>query len=226
MLIILKRKNFCIMKKLLAVAILLIPSLIVNAQGIGELAPEKESEVFPDNVLGLDIMFSEGGIGFGGFYRRQFSSSITGFVDLSVSEAKDEREFEYVDYFGQSYTLGKKNRVFLVPLNFGLQYRLFKSVIHDNLRPYLNAGIGPSLVITTPYNKEFFDAFGDAQTKFTLGGYIGFGANFGLDKSSLIGINFRYYVIRFFDEGVESLAGKFRKDIGGFFLTINLGIMY
>lgn len=226
MLIILKRKNFCIMKKLLAVAILLIPSLIVNAQGIGELAPEKESEVFPDNVLGLDIMFSEGGIGFGGFYRRQFSSNITGFVDLSISEAKDEREFEYVDYFGQSYTLGKKNRVFLVPLNFGLQYRLFKSVIHDNLRPYLNAGIGPSLVITTPYNKEFFDAFGDAQTKFTLGGYIGFGANFGLDKSSLIGINFRYYVIRFFDEGVESLAGKFRKDIGGFFLTINLGIMY
>lgn len=214
------------MKKLLAVAILLIPFLIVNAQGIGELAPEKEPEAFPDNTLGLDIMFGEGGIGFGGFYRRQFSNNFTGFVDLSISEAKDPREFEYVDYFGQTYTLGKKNRVFLIPVNFGFQYRLFKRVIHDNLRPYINAGIGPSIVITTPYEQEFFDAFGDAQTKLTLGGYIGFGANFGLDKSSLIGINFRYYVVRFFDKGVESLAGKFKKDIGGFFLTINLGLMY
>jgi hypothetical protein len=225
-LIILKRKKFCLMKKLLSIAILLIPSLIVNAQGIGELVPEKEPEVFPDNVLGLDIMFSDGGVGFGGFYRRQFTNSVTGFVDISISEVKDEREFEYIDYFGQTYTIGKKNRVFLVPLNFGLQYRLFERVIHDNLRPYVNAGLGPSMVITTPYEKEFFNAFGDAETKFTIGGYVGFGANFGLDKSSLIGINFRYYIIRFFDDGVESLAGKFKKEIGGFFLTINLGIMY
>lgn len=129
------------MKKLFLTAILLIPSLIVNAQGIGELAPEKEAEVFPDNVLGLDIMFSDGGFGFGGFYRRQFSNTVTGFVDISMSEAKDEREFTYTyqDIYGyiDTYTLGKVNRVFLVPINFGLQYRLFEKVIYDNLRPYI-----------------------------------------------------------------------------------------
>ena len=226
MLSILKWKKNNFMKKLLLTAILLIPSLIVNAQGIGELAPEKEIEVFPDNALGLDIMFSDGGIGLGGFYRRQFSNTFTGFVDISISEAKDEREFEYIDYFGQTYTIGKKNRVFLVPINFGLQYRLFEKVIYDNLRPYINAGVGPSMVLTTPYEREFFNAFGYAETKFTVGGYVGFGANFGLDKSSLVGINLRYYVVHFFDEGVESLAGRFKKDIGGVYLTINLGIMY
>ena len=218
------------MKKLLVAVILLIPSLIVNAQGIGEMAPEKKPMDFPDNILGLDIMFSDGGFGLGGFYRRQLSNTLTGFVDISVSEAKDEREFTYTytDFYGyiDTYTLGKVNRVFLVPVNFGLQYRLFESVISDNLRPYINAGVGPSIAVTTPYDKEFFKAFGFARTKYAVGGYIGFGANFGLDKSNLVGINLRYYVNHFFDEGVESIEGRFNKDITGFYLTINFGIMY
>ncbi len=215
------------MKKLLFTVIIIIPFLNVNAQEIGEMAPDKKPEVFPNNALGLDIIFSEGGFGFGGFYRRQFSQVITAFADFSFSEAKNEREFEYYDYFtNQTYTVGKKNRVFLIPVDFGVQYRLFENIISDNLRPYINAGVGPSLVLTTPYDKEFFNAFGYSQLKIASGGYIGLGANFGLDKSSLAGINIRYYIIQFFDKGVESLTGNFQKTLGGLFLTINIGMMY
>lgn len=215
------------MKKLLLAAIIIIPLLNVNAQEIGEIAPEKKPEVFPNNALGLDIIFSEGGFGLGGFYRRQFSQTITGFTDFSLSEAKDEREFQYYDYYtDQTYTVGKKNRVFLIPVNFGVQYRLFENVIYDNLRPYINVGVGPTMVLTTPYEREFFKAFGHANLKVATGGYVGIGANFGLDKNSLAGINIRYYVIRFFDKGVESLTGKFEKTLGGLFLTINIGMMY
>jgi hypothetical protein len=214
------------MKTLIFAAILLIPFLNVNAQGIGELAPEKPPEVFPKNAFGMDIMFSEGGIGLGTFYRRQLSQNFTLFGDFSISESKDEKEFEYIDYFGNTFTVGKKNRVFLLPLNFGMQHRLFSDVIYDNLRPYINMGVGPTLAVTTPYEEEFFNAFGKAQTKFALGGYVGLGANFGLDKSSLIGINLRYYIVHFFDDGVESLHGRFRNNIGGFYLTINIGMMY
>ncbi len=216
------------MKKLLLTVILIIPALIINAQEIGEIAPEQEPEVFPDNALGLDVMFGEGGIGFGGFYRHQFSNKFTGFVDFSISEIKEDNEFQYYDpYYGSPLPIpGKKNRIFLIPVNVGFQYRLFEKLIHDNLRPYINAGVGPSIVVTTPYEREFFNAFGYADTKFAAGGYVGFGANFGLDKSSLVGINLRYYIAHFFDEGVESFYGKFNKDVGGFYLTINLGIMY
>ena len=215
------------MKNLLFTVILLIPFLIVNAQEIGELAPEKEPLIFPNNALGLDVMFGEGGVGFGGFYRRQFNHNLTGFADFSISEIKEDNEFQYYDYFGNPVPVsGKKNRVFVIPFNFGIQYRLFEKIIHDNLRPYINAGVGPSMVITTPYEREFFNAFGYAKTKFAAGGYFGFGANFGIDKSSLVGINLRYYVAHFFDKGVESLEGRFKKDISGFYLTINLGFMY
>lgn len=216
------------MKKSLLSLCIAIPMFSLNAQGIGELAEEVEPKVFPNNSFGLDIMFSEGGIGMGLFYRRQLSQKLTVFSDFSISEAKDEQEIEYVEpyYPYQTITYGKKNRIFLLPLNFGMQYRLFENVLSDNLRPYFNFAVGPTMVVTTPYDREFFNAFGKAQSKFALGGYIGFGGNFGLDNSSLIGLNIRYYIIKLFDDGVESLYGKYKKDLGGVFLTINIGMMY
>ena len=214
------------MKTLLLTAILLIPFLNVNAQGIGKLVPPKPPEKFPNNAWGVDVMFSEGGFGFGTFYRKQLSDVVTAFTDISFSEAQDPREFTFVDYFGNTYVAGKVNRAYLIPLNFGIQYRLFENVIADNLRPYLNFGIGPSLVLVDPYNQEFFTAFKFAHANYTLGGYIGFGANFGIDKNNLVGINLRYYVIHMFNQGVELLQGKFDKDLGGFFITLNLGTMY
>ena len=112
-----------------------------------------------------------------------------------------------------------------------MQYRLFENVIFDNLRPYIDAAIGPAMVVTTPYAREFFNAFSKAQARYTLGGYIGIGANFGLDKSSLVGLNLRYYIIHFFDQGIEIMDptytnGRLENDLGGIFITLNIGMMY
>ena len=214
------------MQRILNTLIIVLFPFVIFGQEIGKIVPPDPPDTFPPNALGLDLMIGESGFGLGGFYRHQTSNKLTWFVDLSISEAKDEREFEYIDIFGNTYTYGKKNRIFQFPINFGLQYRLFEYQLEDNLRPYINAGVGPTLVITTPYSKEYFNAFGDAKFYLAAGGYLGFGANFGLDKSNLIGLNFRYYLINFFNKGVESLQGKYNKTIGGFFVTINFGFMY
>jgi hypothetical protein len=214
------------MKYLIIAAILIIPSLNIKAQGIGEMAPEKAPIIFPKNAFGMDLMFSEGGFGLGTFYRREIAGDVTVFTDFSISEAKDPQEFTYVDYYGNTYTPNKVNRAFILPINFGMQYRLFEKVIFDNLRPYINAAVGPSIVVTTPYDREFFNAFGKAHARYTLGGYVGLGANFGLDKSSLVGLNVRYYVIHFFNQGVEILSGRLENDLGGVFITLNIGMMY
>jgi hypothetical protein len=219
------------MKYLIIAAIIIISCINIKAQGIGELAPDKVPIIFPKNAFGMDLMFSEGGFGVGAFYRRTVIDDITLFTDFSISEAKDPQEFTYIDYFGQTQTPGKINRAFILPLNFGMQYRLFENVIFDNLRPYIDAAIGPSMVVTTPYAMEFFSAFRKAQTRYTLGGYFGIGANFGLDKSSLVGLNLRYYIIHFFNQGIEILDtnltnGRLENDLGGIFITLNIGLMY
>lgn len=205
---------------------MLVLSSSIFSQGIGELAPEKESIKFPDNAWGIDLMFGEGGFGMGTFYRKSLQDNFTFFIDFSMSEVKDEREVEYVDIWGRPFTLNKKNRVFILPLNLGVHYRLFSKDLTDNLRPYLNLGVGPVMVVTTPYEEEFFKSFGKARGYYTAGGYIGFGANFGINQETLIGINIRYYIVHFFNEGVESMYDRFKKDLGGFYLTINFGSMY
>ncbi len=212
--------------KALMILLLIVPFGLSSAQKIGELAPERPPEIFPNNAWGVDVMFTEGGFGLGTFLRKSLGTDLTGFIDFSISETKDEREVTYIDYFGNTFTPDKVNRSFQLPINFGVQYRLFSESLTENLRPYLTAGVGPTLIITTPYNKEFFNAFGSAQTKYAIGGYVGFGANMGVSKSNLIGLNVRYYYTYVLGDGIENITNIFRKNFGQFALTLTVGIMY
>ncbi len=214
------------MKKIIYI-LLIIPLLSLSAQKIGRIAEEKPHLKLPDNAAGFDLMIGEGGFGFGGFYKHNYSNTITGFIDLSVSESKNERELERYDIFGYPLPIiGKKNRVFVLPLTFGLQYRMFYDSLTDNLRPYIAGGVGPTLFITTPAIKEFFNSFGDARAHYGFGGYVGLGANFGLNSTNLTGINIRYYITQLFNNGVEQYYGDFKKTISFVSLTINIGFMY
>lgn len=213
--------------KRLSLMLLLATLSSLFGQKIGEFAAEKPNMELPNNALGIDLMIGEGGFGFGGFYRYNYTNTFTGFVDFSISESKHEREIERYDIFGYPLPIyGKKNRVFLLPLNFGVQYRLFYESLTDNLRPYLSLGVGPTMFVTTPAQEEFFKSFGKAKALYGAGGYIGLGANFGISSTNLTGINIRYYVLQLFDDGVEQYFGDFKKTIEHVSLTINIGIMY
>lgn len=213
-------------KILLLVLVFTFVSNVSYSQGLGKIVDEQEIIRFPSNMLGVDIMFGEGGFGLGAFYRKKLSRTFTVFTDLSVSGTKDGEEVEYMTWWGEVIVPGKVNRILLVPMTVGLQYRLFANTLTDNLRPYVNFGVGPSLVFTMPFEKEFFSSVGHANTYVGVGGYIGFGANFGLSKSSLVGLNFRYYINHLFNGGVESLQYHTLNNMGGFYITLNVGTMY
>lgn len=207
--------------------LLIIPFLTNYSQKIGQLNDEKPNIDFPVNAVGMDLMIGEGGFGFGGFYRYNLTNVLTVFTDFSVSESKDEREIERYDIFGYPLPIyGKKNRLYLLPLNFGLQYRLFPKSLTDNLRPYVSIAFGPTMFITSPAEKEFFKSLAYAHAKYGIGGYVGFGANFGTNVNNLTGINIRYYINQLFGEGIEQYYDKFKKNVQQVSLTINIGIMY
>lgn len=210
------------MKKLF-LAFLIIPLFSLNAQKIGQLAPDTSRINFPPNALGINVIFGEGGFGLGGFYKNHLGHNLNGFIDFSFSESKDEREFDYVDYYGNVYTFNKKNRVFMLPINLGLQYRLFSEELTDNMRPFISVALGPTIVITDPYEKEFFDAIKYATMKLAAGGYAAVGANFGVSKSTLLGLTIKYSFTHFFDEGVENLIDRYRKDIGTLSISLDIG---
>ncbi|MBI1804761.1 MAG: hypothetical protein HY033_13555 [Ignavibacteriae bacterium] len=183
----------------------------------------------PKHSWGIDLLISTGGFGLGGFYRNEYSDDLSGFLDFSISEAHDDDEKEFVDYYGNKFTPGKVNRFLVMPLFVGLQKRLFKDDILDNFRPYINVAAGPTMIYVFPYNDEYFTALGKGQPKYTIGGYIGVGAFFGSERSSLLGMNLRYYFLPYFSDGLESLRNPMtnetltKKEFGGFFITVNFG---
>lgn len=201
------------------------------------------------NAWGLDILVSNDGFGLGTFYRREFSEDLFGFGMFSISESKDDREFEQYSYYYpyQSVIPGKLQRFLVMPLTFGVQYRLFREDIADNFRPFVNGGLGPTMIFASPFADitidangtpqptqiEFFKSLGKGQAHYTASAFIGFGANFGSEKGSVLGVNFRYYFTYLLGDGLPSLYdtsdGKLaatKKDFGGFFITLNVGMAY
>ena len=200
------------------------------------------------SAWGIDVLLSNNGFGLGTFYRREITEDLSGFASLSVSESKDDREVEIYDpYLGISYTPGKLNRFLVVPLIVGVQYRLFREDIMDSFRPYVNAGAGPTMVYSSPYTEitnvpglgmqanqvDFFKSLGRGQAHYTVGAFVGLGANFGTERSNLFGVNIRYYFTYLLGDGLPSLynnatgevAGT-KKDFGGFFITFKIGMGY
>jgi hypothetical protein len=174
------------------------------------------------NSLGIDVLASAGGFGLGAFYRHEYSDDLSSYVDFSISEAGDDAEKEYIDYFGNRYVPGKVNRFLVLPLFVGLERRLFKDDIVDNFRPYINIAVGPSMIYVFPNNQEYFSAIGKGTPKYTLGGYAGFGAYFGTEHARILGLNIRYYYLPY-PKGLEDLQGQPKKEFGGFYLTLNIG---
>ena len=63
-----------------ALLILIIPLSFSFGQKIGKIAPEKPPVEYPPHSWGIDIMFSEGGLGLGTFFRKSITFTGEGSV--------------------------------------------------------------------------------------------------------------------------------------------------
>jgi len=176
------------------------------------------------DALGFDVLFSNSGFGVGGFYQHNYSTKLSGFINLGITGSRSGDEFEEYDSYANDWRVpGKINRLYTFPLTLGVRYRLLDEVLVDNFRPYVNAGVGPTMIVALPYAYEFFKSFGHARAYFTGGGFVGIGAEIGGSKP-LLGVNLRYFYIPI-RPGVESLRNNPITDFGGLFLTMNVGFI-
>lgn len=179
----------------------------------------------PINNWSLNLMFSDNGFGFGSTIYKQFSKDVSGFAGIFFSPAKDSREFEYTDIYGNTFTPDKVNRLFMISMNFGTQFRLFREDVTDNLRPHINFGITPTSIIYTPYAESFFTSFKYAQAKYTVGGFASIGLDYVTNRSSALNMDIRYYFIHLFGNGVESLQSKPLNNFGGLYLVFSYNFL-
>lgn len=212
------------MKLLTLVFTLLFGGSLILSQEIDVLntKPEKESVT----NWSLNLMFSDNGFGFGGTKHFQLSKDASLFTGLFFSTAKDSREFEQSDILGNTFIPFKQNRLFLIPvLNIGMQFRMFRDEVTDNMRPFFNFGVAPTAIVYTPYDKSFFSSFKYARAKYTVGGFAGVGVDYVTSATSSLTFNIRYYYIGLFGEGIKSLSISEKKQFGGVYFVFSYNFL-
>ncbi len=183
------------------------------------------------NSIGLDIMIGNNGFGMGFFYRQELNGTLSWTLSLSASEAKapNETTTYYYDIYGypQSTVIGKVNQLFVIPAMVGLQYRLFKDVITNTFQPYVNAAVGPNVVLALPYNVPLSTSLSNGHSYFGVGAYVGAGTYFGLTSTSVMGISVRYYILPMSRSyGIESLQDEPMANFNTFFLAFDIATQY
>jgi hypothetical protein len=170
------------------------------------------------NSWGFSVSFSDYGFAGGMFLGHSFNQDLTGLFTFDFGTAEGSQEVDFLED-------NQVNRVFVLPLMLSLQYRVFRSGLSDNLRPYITAGAGPVVAMATPDNESFFTAFGDGYSKIVPGGFVGVGANFGTDTKSCFGASIRYFIIPY-PGSLESTTTESLTSFSGLYISVVYGFNF
>ncbi|HRJ86832.1 MAG TPA: hypothetical protein PK753_14250 [Ignavibacteria bacterium] len=210
------------MKKLIILTLFLALAVSAYSQTGDTLKPKLKRVKEPQNNWSMNLTFSDNGFGLGATKYFNVSRDISIQTGILFSGAKDDREFEQYDFFGNSVTPFKVNRLFMFPiLNIGMQYRLFRDDVTSDMRPFINFGVSPAAIVYTPYNESFFSSFKYAKAKYTLGGYAGVGLDYMTSRTSGLSFNLRYYYLKLFGEGIQSISTAEIKNFGGIYFIFS-----
>jgi hypothetical protein len=212
------------MKKVVIFIVLALTAGYSLSQNQNKLGLKTQKELVTN--WSLNLMFSDNGFGFGGAKYFQTSRDVSIFTGLFFSGAKDNREFEQSDIYGNTITPFKQNRLFLIPvINLGMQFRMFREDVTDNMRPFFNFGISPTVIVYTPSDKPFFSSINYAHAKFTVGGFAGIGVDYLTNKTNSLSFNIRYYYIGLFGEGIKSISINEKKQYGGIYFVFGYNFL-
>ena len=173
------------------------------------------------NSWAVGFQYSDNGFGVSGTYYKRLARTSDLMFKLSVSGVSDRSEVEYFDYYGNSYVKDKINRVYASTFSIGLKHNVFFDDIDGNFKPFIKGGVAPSLIITTPYDRSFFKAFGYAQSSFGLGLYGGVGIEYYESTSVGLSIGIEYSYIQVLGREVSSIKDKNITNIGGLQFSFN-----
>jgi hypothetical protein len=198
--------------------------------GADILAAQKKS------AIGIDVLFSGSGFGFGTFYSYRVGDDLSLFGQLAFSGARNSDEFEYLEVTSDGFLISavpdKVNRLFMIPVHFGGQLRLFRESLSESLQPFIAAGVGSTFILSTPYRTnrdvngdvvEFFRSFGQLVTYVRPSLMVGIGAQIGNTEKSTTSVSVRYYYTPFGGDGLESVRGLPMHNFGGLFISLAVG---
>lgn len=211
------------MKKII-ISLLIMCFLLIGSSNFS-YSQNKLKKEEPRNNWGLSFVYAESGFGISASIYAPVGKSNDLFFNLLVSGVSDSRELVRYDIFGNSIIPNKINRVYMIPLSIGMRKVLFKNDLEGSFTPAINFGVAPALVLTSPYDKSFFQSLGYVNSKFAFGVFGGIGVNFKQSENITLNVSLNYYYLPILGTGVNSLQHSTIKDLGGFQLAFGINFM-
>ena len=162
--------------RVILISIILVLSINLSAEAQGY--QNNDTQQMLRNRWAIGMFYSDNGFGVSGTYSSRLARTSDLNIKLSISGVTDNTEVEHYDYYGNSYVNNKVNRLYMATLSFGIKHNIFFDDIEGNFKPLIKAGLAPSLILSTPYNRSFFQSFQYSQTSFGIGGYAGIGLEY------------------------------------------------
>jgi hypothetical protein len=202
--------------KIALIIVIFLNTLVYSQSNNTEIKPGSKS-------WAVGMMYTESGFGMFGTYSKRIGRITSATFKLSMAGVSDPNEVEYFDYYtGESFIRGKINRVYASTLSIGILHNIFFDDIEGNFKPFIKGGIAPTLILTTPYDRGFFKAFGYTQTSFGLGVYGGIGIDYYQSRSLGMSLGIEYYYIPVLGREVSSIIDHNITNVGGLQFSFNL----
>ena len=192
---------------------------------------------------GGQVVLTNSGFGLGGFLSRRLGALSTLQVEASLGSVKDEREVAFFDRFGRRDVPNKANYLLELPVQVGLERRIFASGIEANFRPFISMSGGPVLGWLYPYFEDRNEngAYDEGEpTKDVLSGLPGgslrtgltvsaaFGARFGTVNRPGYGVRFGYRITHY-ARSIALLESSIKTPVRRFIspvVTVYFGMLY
>lgn len=177
------------------------------------------------NTWGFGVNYTEQGIGItsGLYFKLSRNTNFT--ANISIGGFSDAREFEDYDRYGNAVVRNKENRIFMIPASIGIQHFMFTDDLDGSFRPFVKAGVMPTLVLTNPYSRSYFDALGYMQPAFAVGPYAGVGLQFMQSQSMAFNFGISYSYLPVIGKEVNSMYNASIKDVGGLQFTFGMDFL-
>jgi hypothetical protein len=211
--------------KIIVILIIFLFSGNLFSQDTAKTVAKPRKIIEGRNNWGLNLVYTDRGFGLSGNLYKALGKDFDFQAGLTISGLKDANEFEQFDYYGNSYIYNKLNRVFLISFNAGIHKYLFSDELAEGFKPLISIGVSPTLVLTNPYEKNFFSAFGYMKNAFALGGYAGVGMEYKESNSVAFSLNIRYSYIPIIGDGVQSIINHTINEVGGIQLIFGVNFL-
>jgi len=181
-----------------------------------------------NNIAGIELLFSNSGVGVGFFYDRIFNNDYKLITEIYFSGIKNSDELAYLfDWDRYDYIVQYKiKRLYVLPVSVGVQRYIDIGNLSKSFRPYISLVLTPTLIWEMPYKNNWFYDVKYSKAHYRIGGGIQVGADFGAVNTSFMSFKMRYIYTPYGGEGLASIIDSPIYNFGRFYISLSLGGLF